>query len=85
MNGWPEGEVGPLSLEQLGERYRRYRLTSVEAEGAMARSLSRYGQIAPVVVCARADRWELVDGFKRLAAARNLGRPTLSARRIEAD
>ena len=52
----------------------------------MARSLRRYGQIAPVVVCLREERPVLVDGFKRLAAARGLkGLEKLSARRIEVD
>ena len=52
----------------------------------MARSLRRYGQIAPIVVCLRDEVPVLVDGFKRLAAARGLkGLETLSARRIEVD
>ena len=65
---------------------RRYRLSVLEAEEAMARSLRRYGQIAPMVVCLREEVPVLVDGFKRLAAARGLkGFGTLSARRIEVD
>jgi hypothetical protein len=31
----------------------------------MARSLKRYGQLSPVVVCRRQERYELNDGFKR--------------------
>ena len=51
-----------------------------------ARSLRRYGQIAPIVVCLRDEVPVLVDGFKRLAAARGLkGFGSLSARRIEVD
>jgi ParB family transcriptional regulator, chromosome partitioning protein len=64
--------VRPLALEVLGERYRRYRLCDAAAEEAMARSLQRYGQIAPVVVCLHEGTAEVVDGFKRLAAARLL-------------
>ena len=65
---------------------RRYRLSLLEAEEAMARSLRRYGQMAPIVVCLRDEVPVLVDGFKRLAAARGLkGLGTLSARRIEVD
>ncbi len=56
------------------------------AEETMARSLRRYGQISPVVVCLREETPVLVDGFKRLAAARVLkGMESLSARRIDAD
>jgi ParB-like chromosome segregation protein Spo0J len=52
----------------------------------MGRSLRRYGQISPVVVCLREETPVLIDGFKRLAAARGLkGFSSLSARRIEVD
>jgi ParB/RepB/Spo0J family partition protein len=74
-----------VPLSSLGERYRRYRLADPPAEQAMAESLRRWGQLAPVVVCLRGERWEVVDGFKRLAAARQLGWPTLQARRLEAE
>jgi len=72
MSDWEASAVRPLALEALGERYRRYRLCDPAAEEAMARSLQRYGQIAPVVVCRHDGRMEVVDGFKRLAAARFL-------------
>jgi ParB-like chromosome segregation protein Spo0J len=52
----------------------------------MARSLSRYGQISPVVVCEREGVYELIDGFKRFSAARQLKPiPKLSCRLIEVD
>src|SRR5712691_11637767 len=83
---WPSGEVRPLPLQALGEHYRRYRLPDPEAEAAMARSLDRYGQIAPVVVWLREETPEVIDGFKRLAAARTMPRlRTLSARRLPGD
>jgi ParB-like chromosome segregation protein Spo0J len=57
-----------------------------EAERAMARSLERYGQLSPVIVCRRQERYELIDGFKRLGAVRGLAQiPRLSARLMEAD
>jgi ParB-like chromosome segregation protein Spo0J len=86
MSEWNPGEVRVLPIETLGERYRRYRLPDAEAEAAMARSLSRYGQMAPVVVCLRQDTPEVIDGFKRLLAARVV--PTtkvLLARLLAAD
>jgi ParB-like chromosome segregation protein Spo0J len=87
MSDWDAGEVRPLALELLGERYRRYRLSDAAAEEAMARSLRRYGQIAPVVVCVLDGTPEVVDGFKRLAAARLLlpRWPTLSVRLLATD
>jgi len=75
-----------LRLSEIGEHYGRYRLHLPEAERAMARSLERYGQLSPVVVCQREDRYELIDGFKRLGAARALaGWLYLAARLLEAD
>jgi hypothetical protein len=75
-----------LPVEEIGEHYDRYRLHLPEAERAMARSLERYGQLSPVVVCPRQDRYELIDGFKRLGAARTLpGMSHLSGRLLEAD
>jgi ParB-like chromosome segregation protein Spo0J len=78
-----EMRAEPLAL--LGERYRRYRLADAPAEQAMARSLQRWGQLAPVVVCQREEQWQIVDGFKRLTAARVLDWPTLLVRRLEAE
>src|SRR5712691_6696778 len=79
--------VRPLAVEVLGERYRRYRLSDRAAEEAMARSLQRYGQIAAVVVCLQEGSLEVVDGFKRLAAARLLlpRWSTLSVRGLAVD
>ncbi len=83
---WPDDELRALPLEALDERYRRYRLSVPEAERAMAGSLRRYGQMSPVVVCLREERAVLVDGFKRLTAARSLRGPgTLLARRVALD
>jgi hypothetical protein len=84
--GWNDGVVRPVSLDGLGQRYRRYRLADPEAEEAMAGSLRRWGQLAPVVACVRAERLELIDGFKRLAAARQIRELTsLSVRVLEVD
>ena len=86
MSDWAVEEFRALRLEEIDVRYARYRLSVLEAEETMARSLRRYGQISPVVVCLREEMPVLVDGFKRLAAARGLkGFGTLSARRIEVD
>ncbi|MGE3806622.1 MAG: ParB/RepB/Spo0J family partition protein, partial [Gemmataceae bacterium] len=85
MREWDEAEVRPLPVEALGERYRRYRLADPAAEEAMARSLRRYGQLSPVVVCLRDEKPELIDGFKRRAAAPLAGMRTLSARVVQID
>ncbi len=86
MSNWPVEEYRALPLEEIDVRYGRYRLSVLEAEEAMGRSLRRYGQVSPIVICLREEIPVLIDGFKRLAAARVLkGFGSLSARRIEAD
>jgi hypothetical protein len=82
---WHEGITRPVALAELGQRYRRYRLADPEAEEAMAGSLRRWGQLAPVVACVRNDELELLDGFKRHAAARQIVGMTLSVRVLEVD
>jgi hypothetical protein len=73
-------------LSRLGQRYRRYRLADPLAEEAMAGSLRRWGQLSPVVACAHGSELELLDGFKRLAAApRVAGWTTLSVRVLDVD
>jgi ParB-like nuclease domain len=84
--GWDEGVVRPVSLAALGHSYRRYRLADPPAEEAMAGSLRRWGQLAPVVACARGAQLELLDGFKRWTAARQVaGLTTLSVRVLDVD
>jgi ParB-like chromosome segregation protein Spo0J len=83
---WADNNLLDLKWEEIGEHYGRYRLHVPEAERAMARSLERYGQLSPVVVCRRQDRYELIDGFKRLGAVRGLAQISrLSARLMETD
>jgi ParB-like chromosome segregation protein Spo0J len=83
---WASDRLLELKPEDIGEHYGRYRLHVPEAERAMRKSLERYGQLSPVVVCRRNDRYELVDGFKRLGAVRRLPQiDHLSARLMEAD
>jgi ParB-like chromosome segregation protein Spo0J len=85
MVDWPAGTVRAVAVESLGENYRRYRLPDADGEGAMARSLSHYGQMAPIVVWLPEEKPEVLDGFKRVAAARRLRWSSLSARRLAAD
>ena len=70
--GWTESSTRPVALAALGQHYRRYRLADPEAEEAMAGSLRRWGQLSPVVACVRDEQVELLDGFKRYAAARQV-------------
>jgi ParB-like chromosome segregation protein Spo0J len=75
-----------LALADFGEHFARYRLRAPAAERVLDASLRRYGQMSPVVVFRWQDRYELIDGFKRLAAARTgHALSSLWARVIEAD
>jgi len=83
---WAEEKPRELRLEEVGESYGRYRLHVPELERGMMRSLESYGQLSPIVVVRQEGRWELIDGFKRLGAARKLrSMNALLARQIEAD
>ena len=83
---WMPEEVGPLALERIDERLHRYRLVQPPLERKMAESLTRYGQVSPIVVCVHDGDLVLIDGFKRLHAARTLnGMSELLARRMDVD
>jgi ParB/RepB/Spo0J family partition protein len=66
--------------DSIGERYTNLRIIQPSAEKAMERSMQNYGQLTPVVVGQVDDRYEIVDGFKRLRAGRKLGYESLQAR-----
>jgi len=85
MADWHPHEVHILPVTQLGDRYHRYRFTDTDGETAMAGSLRRFGLLSLLVVCLREETHGVLDGFKRLAAARALGLKTLSARLLEVD
>jgi ParB/RepB/Spo0J family partition protein len=85
MADWLADDVRFLDLAQLGQRYRRYRLPDPDAEAAMTGSFQRFGQLTPLVVCLREETYEVLDGFKRLAAARTLGLKTVTTRLLQAD
>jgi len=83
---WKDDEVHPLLLELFDERLQRYRLVQPRQERTLAQSMERYGQVSPVVICIHEQTYVMVDGFKRLRAARKLkGVERLDARRIDVD
>jgi len=70
-----------LELHQLEPRYEKLRRKNAGKERRLAASLVSLGQLQPVVVVrdAVADRYVLVDGYKRLRALRRLKRDTVCA------
>lgn len=83
---WGRDQVRCLALDTLDERLQRYRLIQPKLERQMTQSLRDYGQVSPVVVCQLDGQMVLVDGFKRLHAARSLkGLDHLNAQLLEVD
>ena len=73
-------------MERINERLQRYRLQNSKMEQKIFESLGRYGQMTPIVVCQLEGVIVLIDGFKRLRAARRLqGITSLNARWLEVD
>jgi ParB/RepB/Spo0J family partition protein len=85
MRALVEGEIGAWPVAELGLRYRRYRLADEAGERDMVQSLRRHGQITPLVVCRREETLEVLDGFKRVVAAVELGLVTVRCQVLAAD
>jgi ParB-like chromosome segregation protein Spo0J len=86
MNPYPVGQVTAVRLDELGDHFRRYRLRVPQAVQAMAQSLRRWGQCAPIVATLRQERPQVLDGFTRREAAHQVrGMTTLLVRLIEID
>lgn len=66
----------------IHDRYADLRIIHPQAESAMERSMRLYGQMTPVILGRVEEAYEMVDGFKRLRAARKLGLQTLLAKVI---
>ena len=79
----PEGPFVEIALSQIGQSYGRLRLVHPQADAGMVDSLRQFGQIFPVVVVALGERYELVDGFKRLRAMKQLGHECVRARVVD--
>ncbi|MBM3302406.1 MAG: ParB N-terminal domain-containing protein, partial [Deltaproteobacteria bacterium] len=73
MMGPPQETFVEIALSEIGQSYGRLRLVHPQADAGMMDSLRQFGQIFPVVVVPLVERYELVDGFKRLRALQRLG------------
>lgn len=76
----PNTSTRLVDLVALGERLSALRLCDRAALAGMQRSLQEHGQLTALVVFPEAERLEIIDGFKRLRAARALGWRALSAK-----
>ena len=75
-----------VPVAELGEHFVALRLATPEQQRAMAQSLGRNGQLSALVVLPETEgHREVVDGFKRLRAARSLGWTALRVRTFDGD
>ena len=72
-----------VELPQLLLRYERLRKRHPRAERALLASLAEIGQQTPVVVVGNAERFVLIDGYKRVRALRRLAHDVVLATRWE--
>lgn len=76
-----ETEPIDIPLSKIRELYGQLRIVNPASDFVMLKSMEKYGQLSPVVVCkAKNDEYELIDGFKRFRAARKLNKECIKAR-----
>lgn len=71
-----------LEFHQLDRRWEHLRMRHPARQRRLLASLAEVGQQTPIVVVAvegQADRYLVIDGYKRLAALQQLGRDTVKA------
>jgi len=66
-----------LEFHQLELKYAELRLMETSQQARLAASLLEHGQVSPVLVVESAERFVLIDGYRRVAALRELGRDTV--------
>ena len=76
----PHSETRLVQIAPLGERLSVLRLCDATALATVRRSLVQHGQLSALTLFIAGDGLEIIDGFKRVRAARALGWPTLLAR-----
>ncbi len=79
-----QSETLSIPIEQIGERFAPLRIVEPQAERAMLASMRKYGQMTAVLTCRIVPgEHELLDGFKRLRAARLMGLSRLVVRPLD--
>lgn len=68
-----------LELQQLELRYEALRKRAPVAERQLLGSLAELGQQLPIVVVSEAQRFVVIDGYKRVRALKRLARDTVRA------
>lgn len=70
-----------LEFHQLDRRFEHLRVRPPQCQRRLLASLAESGQQTPIVVVASgyADRYLVIDGYKRIASLQQLGRDTIEA------
>jgi ParB-like chromosome segregation protein Spo0J len=77
-------ETMSIPITRIGERFSPLRIVEPQAERIMMQSMQKFGQLTPVVTCRIVPgEHELLDGFKRLRASRQLGFSELTVRPLD--
>lgn len=66
-------DIGAHAVSELSDSLHALRLSVEDRSRELAASLREHGQLTPLLCCRITDAVEVVDGFKRLRAARELG------------
>lgn len=86
MNPSSAAAVLTLDLHRLDLRYASLRLPDPPAITRLARSIAADGQLVPcIAVAGEGDAFILIDGYRRIAALRDLGRDTAQVECWQAD
>jgi len=72
-------------VASLGTALERVRCPRPVLVDRMVSSLSAHGQLAPLVAVERSGTMQILDGFKRLAAAKRMGWPELAVSTAQLD
>lgn len=78
-----QAQVIQATLDCFDERYGELRLVRPRAEAVLRESMGQLGQLVPLVATEREGALAVIDGFKRLHAARKLAFKVLEVRLLE--
>lgn len=79
-----EAEPIDIFLTQIRQGYGHLRIVNPSSDFRILKSMEKYGQLSPVVVSrTEDDKYELIDGFKRLRAAAKLNKKQLKGKILD--
>ncbi|MCP4553683.1 MAG: ParB N-terminal domain-containing protein, partial [Bacteroidetes bacterium] len=84
MKTMPHNVYTELTLSEIGLNYSRLRIIDPKTDAIIAQSLGKHGQIMPIIVGKTPDnKFEMIDGFKRFRACKQLGYEKIQAKVME--